>query len=98
MQQDVFNLADLETISFECPSCLSEVVLRADRPRNKEKGEKIACALCRHEMAFADRIFDRYVAIFEDAQSLNGTVKLRAAPRPMYTENRRADSMPPGRP
>jgi predicted RNA-binding Zn-ribbon protein involved in translation (DUF1610 family) len=80
VQQDVFNLADLATISFECLACRSEVILRAGAKR--EKGQKILCPLCHHELPNAANIFDHYHAMYEAADSLGETVKLRAATQP----------------
>jgi len=66
-------------MGFRCSGCKAEVILSADRPPPKE-AEQIICPLCHQVLPGAKRIYERYLAVFDDVKQSGLFVTLRARP------------------
>jgi predicted RNA-binding Zn-ribbon protein involved in translation (DUF1610 family) len=73
--QDVYSLAELDTISFECPTCHTEMVFRADR--DDGKGQQISCPCCNVDMVGVGSVLDAYRKLHADVARIALLVKLR---------------------
>ena len=73
--QDVYNLSELNTISFECPHCNTEMTFRADR--DDGKGQQIACPSCNANIVGAGATLDAYRKLHADVKRIGLAVKVR---------------------
>ncbi len=73
--QDVYTLAELESISFECVVCGTEVIFKAEVRESNDGGKK--CPECYSELPAAGLLLKTYRQMYSDAKRLGVTVKLR---------------------
>jgi predicted RNA-binding Zn-ribbon protein involved in translation (DUF1610 family) len=73
--QDVYSLTELNTISFECPTCQTEMIFRADSDYGK--GQQKSCPCCNVDVVGVGAILDAYRKLHADVARIGLTVKLR---------------------
>jgi hypothetical protein len=76
MQAQVFNVKDLDSISFECPKCDTEITFRAGTPTTF--GAPYCCPTCRAEYLDVSRIFAAYRDFYAQAVASEKNIQLKA--------------------
>ena len=74
--QDVYSLAELDTISFECSNCNTEMIFRADKDSGKGQ-QQITCPSCGVDVVGAGSVLAVYRKLHADVKRIGLAVKLR---------------------
>jgi len=73
--QSVFAACELDTISFECPDCHTEVIFKADE--GPDGGRSKCCPACNKEIPNAGHLLAQYRGFYTQAKALKDLVRLR---------------------
>ena len=73
--QDIFSVSELDTISFECPECHTEVIFRADE--GPDSGRSKSCPSCNKEIPNAGHLLAQYRGFYTQSKALKTLVRLR---------------------
>lgn len=74
-QHEVFEFGELNTISFECPKCRTEVFFSLDTPTMF--GAPHACPTCHTEFVELAQVLARYRDLYTGAGDLAKRLRLR---------------------
>jgi predicted RNA-binding Zn-ribbon protein involved in translation (DUF1610 family) len=73
--QSVFPVYELDTISFECPECHTEVIFRADE--GPDGGRPKHCPSCNREIPHAGHLLSQYRGFYTQSKAFNSLIRLR---------------------
>jgi hypothetical protein len=74
---EAFAIADLDTITFVCPACKTEVMFPLSTPTTF--GAPCACPTCREVYPDEGILFAAYRELFSRAAAIKKGIRLRAA-------------------
>jgi predicted RNA-binding Zn-ribbon protein involved in translation (DUF1610 family) len=77
--QDIFDVSELNTISFKCPDCRTEVIFRADEQPDGSLSKN--CPACHKEIPNAGHVLALYRGFYTQAVALKSSAKLRGPKR-----------------
>jgi ssDNA-binding Zn-finger/Zn-ribbon topoisomerase 1 len=74
-QHEVFDIAELDTISVECPQCRTEILFRLDTPGNF--GAPCVCPTCRETYAEMGNFLAAYRELFGRGLAIGKKMRVR---------------------
>jgi hypothetical protein len=72
---ELFRLGELDTISFTCPACSTEILFKLNTPTTF--GVPCSCPTCRVSYVEIGQILAKYRDLFNATSKLTETIRLR---------------------